>query len=134
MSKFFINRPIVAMVISILTVIIGAVVVVGLPVSQLPQIAPPEVQITAVYTGADAQTIEQSVATPIEQQMSGVDNMNYMYSLNATAKGEMRMIVDFDVSTDPNTDLILAQMRQTLAASQLPAEVNALGVNVQKTL
>src|SRR5215831_4890668 len=126
MSKFFINRPIVAMVISIVLVIVGAVTLVSLPVALFPQIAPPEVQVSAVYTGADAQTVEQSVATPIEQQMSGVDNMNYMYSLNAAAKGEMRMIVDFDVKTDPNTDLILAQMRSTLAASQLPAEVNAL--------
>src|SRR5713226_5983379 len=134
MSKFFINRPIVAMVISILMVIVGAVSIAGLPIALFPQIAPPEVQISAVYTGADAQTIEQSVATPIEQQMSGVDNMNYMYSLNATAKGEMRMIVDFDVKTDPNTDLILSQMRSTLAASQLPAEVNSYGITVQKTL
>src|SRR6202790_1506337 len=134
MSKFFIRRPIVAMVISLLMVIVGAVSIAGLPVALFPAIAPPEVQISAVYTGADAQTIEQSVATPIEQQMSGVDNMNYMYSLNATAKGDMRLIVDFDVKTDPNTDLILAQMRQTLAASQLPAEVNAYGVTVQKTL
>jgi HAE1 family hydrophobic/amphiphilic exporter-1 len=134
MSKFFINRPIVAMVISILMVIVGAVSIAGLPIALFPQIAPPEVQIQTVYTGADAQTIEQSVATPIEQQMSGVDNMNYMYSLNATAKGEMRMIVDFDVKTDPNTDLILAQSRETLASSQLPAEVNAYGVTVQKTL
>jgi HAE1 family hydrophobic/amphiphilic exporter-1 len=134
MSKFFINRPIVAMVISILFVIVGAVTIAGLPVALFPQIAPPEVQISAIYTGADALTIEQSVATPIEQQMSGVDNMNYMYSLNATARGEMRMIVDFDVKTDPNTDLILAQSRETLAASQLPAEVNAYGVTVQKTL
>jgi HAE1 family hydrophobic/amphiphilic exporter-1 len=134
MSKFFINRPIVAMVISILMVIGGAVTIAGLPIALFPQIAPPEVQISAVYTGADALTIEQSVATPIEQQMSGVDNMNYMYSLNATAKGEMRMIVDFDVKTDPNTDLILAQSRETLAASQLPPEVNAYGVTVQKTL
>ena len=134
MSKFFINRPIVAMVIAILMVIVGAVTIAGLPIALFPQIAPPEVQVSAVYTGADAQTIEQSVATPIEQQMSGVDNMNYMYSLNATAKGEMRMIVDFDVKTEPNTDLILAQSRETLAASQLPAEVNAFGVTVQKTL
>jgi HAE1 family hydrophobic/amphiphilic exporter-1 len=134
MSKFFINRPIVAMVISILLVIVGAVTIAGLPIALFPQIAPPEVQISAVYTGADAQTIEQSVATPIEQQMSGVDNMNYMYSLNATAKGELRLIVDFDVKTDPNTDLILAQSRENLAASQLPAEVNAYGVTVQKTL
>jgi HAE1 family hydrophobic/amphiphilic exporter-1 len=85
MSKFFINRPIVAMVIAIVTVIVGAVAVAGLPVAQFPQIAPPEVQVSAIYVGADAQTIEQAVATPIEQQMSGVDNMNYMYSLNATA-------------------------------------------------
>src|SRR5215470_5853528 len=134
MSRFFIQRPIVAMVISMVMVIVGAVAIAGLPVALFPQIAPPEVQVSAVYTGADAQTIEQSVATPIEQQMSGVDNMNYMYSLNATAKGEMRMIVDFDVKTEPNTDLILAQSRETLAASQLPAEVNAFGVTVQKTL
>src|ERR1700730_17557222 len=134
MSKFFINRPIVAMVISILLVIVGAVSIAGLPIALFPQIAPPEVQIQTVYTGADAQTIEQSVATPIEQQMSGVDNMNYMYSLNATARGEMRMIVDFDVKTDPNIDLILAQSRTTLASSQLPAEVNAYGLTVQKTL
>jgi HAE1 family hydrophobic/amphiphilic exporter-1 len=134
MSKFFIRRPIVAMVISILLVIVGAVAIAGLPVALFPQIAPPEIQISAVYTGADALTIEQSVATPIEQQMSGVDNMNYMYSLNATAKGELRMIVDFDIKTDPNIDLILAQSRTTLAASQLPAEVNSYGLTVQKTL
>ncbi len=134
MSKFFINRPIVAMVIAILTVIIGVVSIVSLPVAQFPQIAPPEIQINATYVGADAQTIEQSVATPIEQQMSGVDNMNYMYSLNATANGQMRMTVDFDVKTEPNTDLILAQSRETLAASQLPAEVNNYGIVVQKSV
>jgi hydrophobic/amphiphilic exporter-1 (mainly G- bacteria), HAE1 family len=134
MSKFFINRPIVAMVIATLTVIIGAVAVAGLPVAQFPAIAPPEVQVSAIYVGADAQTIEQAVATPIEQQMSGVDNMNYMYSLNATANGQMRMIVDFDVATDPNTDLILAQSRQTQAASQLPADVTNYGVTVQKSV
>src|SRR5947199_145021 len=133
MSKFFISRPIVAMVISILMVIVGAVTVASLPVSQLPSIAPPEVLIQANYVGADSETVEQSVATPIEQQMSGVDNLNYMYSLNA-ANGQMTMIVDFDVKTDPNTDLILTQMRETQAASQLPAEVNNFGVTVQKTL
>ena len=74
------------------------------------------------------------MATPIEQQMSGVDNMNYMYSLNATANGQMRMIVDFDVATDPNTDLILAQSRETQAASQLPADVTNYGVTVQKSV
>src|SRR6266700_800538 len=134
MSKFFINRPIVAMVISILMVIIGAVTITSLPVAQFPNIVPPEVQVLATYVGADAQTIEQSVATPIEQQMSGVDNMNYMYSLNSTADGQMRLIVDSDVKTAPNTDLILTQIRSTQAASQLPVDVNNFGVTVQKTV
>src|SRR2546425_991887 len=133
MSKFFISRPIVAMVISILMVIVGAVTVASLPVSQLPSIAPPEVLIQANYVGADSETVEQSVATPIEQQMSGVDNLNYMYSLNA-ANGQMTMIVDFDVKTDPNTDLILTQMRETQAASQLPTDVTNYGVTVQKSV
>src|SRR5438874_8311893 len=132
MSKFFISRPIVAMVISILMVIVGAVTVATLPVSQLPSIAPPEVLIQANYVGADSETVEQSVATPIEQQMSGVDNLNYMYSLNA-ANGQMTMIVDFDVKTDPNTDLILTQLRETQAASQLPQDVTNFGVTIQKT-
>src|SRR5580658_7178685 len=134
MSKFFIRRPIVAIVIAILTVILGGVAIVGLPIAQFPSIAPPEIQITATYVGADAQTIEQSVATPIEQQMSGVDNMNYMSSLNATANGQMTLTVDFDVATDPNTDLILAQSRETLAASQLPTDVTNYGVTVQKSV
>ena len=123
MSKFFISRPIVAMVISILMVIIGMVTIATLPIAQFPAIAPPEVQIRANYVGADAQTIEQSVATPIEQQMSGVDNLNYMYSLNAAGNGQMTMIVNFDVKSDPNTDLMLTQMRETQAASQLPQDV-----------
>jgi hydrophobic/amphiphilic exporter-1 (mainly G- bacteria), HAE1 family len=134
MSKFFINRPIVAMVIAILMVIVGAVTITGLPVALFPDIVPPEVQVLATYVGADAQTIEQSVATPIEQQMSGVDNMNYMYSLNSTADGQMRLIVDYDVKTDPNTDLILTQIRSTQAASQLPVDVTNFGVTVQKTV
>jgi len=134
MSKFFINRPIVAMVIAIVFVIIGAVTITGLPVALFPNIVPPEVQVVATYVGADAQTIEQSVATPIEQQMSGVDNMNYMYSLNSTADGVMRLIVDYDVKTEPNTDLILTQVRTTQAASQLPLDVTNYGVTVQKTV
>jgi hydrophobe/amphiphile efflux-1 (HAE1) family protein len=133
LSRFFINRPIVAIVISLLTVIVGAITIVTLPVSQFPAIAPPEVQVQTTYVGADAQTVEQSVATPIEQQMSGVDNMNYMYSVNSST-GEMRLIVDFDVQTAPNTDLILTQLRESQAASQLPAEVTSFGVTVQKTL
>src|SRR5260221_11759392 len=105
MSKFFINRPIVAMVISLLTVIVGVITILGLPISQFPAIAPPEVQVQTTYVGADAQTVEQSVATPIEQQMSGVDNSNYMYSVSSST-GEIRLIVDYDVATDRNTNLI----------------------------
>src|SRR6266581_53797 len=134
MSRFFINRPIVAMVIAILMVIVGAVTITSLPVALFPDIAPQEVQVVATYVGADAQTIEQSVATPIEQQMSGVDNLNYMYSLNSTADGVMRLIVDYDVKTNPNTDLILTQIRETQAASQLPSDVTNFGVTVQKTV
>jgi HAE1 family hydrophobic/amphiphilic exporter-1 len=132
MSKFFIERPIVAMVISIVMVIVGAVAITSLPTAQFPNIADPQIQITATYPGADANTLDQSVATPIEQQMSGVDNMEYMYSLNAN-NGQMKLTVDFNIKTEPNTDLILAQMRQSQAASQLPSEVNAQGVTVQKS-
>ncbi|WP_045226568.1 efflux RND transporter permease subunit [Methyloterricola oryzae] len=132
MSKFFINRPIVAMVISILMVIIGLVSMVGLPIAQFPNIAPPEVQVQTTYTGADAVTVEQAVATPIEQQMSGVDNMNYMYSINAN-NGSTTIRVNFDVKTDPNTDQILAQMRESQAESQLPSDVRDYGVTVKKS-
>jgi HAE1 family hydrophobic/amphiphilic exporter-1 len=131
MSRFFINRPIVAMVIAILTVILGAIAMVSLPVAQFPEIVPPEVTIGATYLGADAQTIEQSVAAPIEQQMSGVDNMAYMVSTN-TNSGGMGLRVTFDVKTQPNTNLILTQMREALAATQLPADVNNYGVVVRK--
>jgi HAE1 family hydrophobic/amphiphilic exporter-1 len=132
MSKFFINRPIVAMVISILMVMIGVVAMLGLPTAQFPNIVPPEMKVTATYPGADALTMEQSVATPIEQQMSGVDNLNYMYSTNAN-NGVTTLITNFDVKTDPNTDQIPTQMRQAQAASQLPADVNNYGVTVLKS-
>src|SRR5246500_2943366 len=134
MSKFFINRPIVAMVISIILVLVGTLTILALPVAQFPNIAPPEVQVLATYVGADAQTLEQAVATPIEQQMSGVDNMNYMYSLNATGNSNTTLIVDFDIKTDPNTDFILTQSRETQAASQLPVDVNNYGVTVRKSV
>jgi hydrophobic/amphiphilic exporter-1 (mainly G- bacteria), HAE1 family len=134
MSKFFINRPIVAMVISIVLVLVGTLTILSLPVAQFPRIAPPEIQVLATYIGADAQTLEQAVATPIEQQMNGVDNMNYMYSLNATGNNSTSLIVDFDAKTDPNTDYILAQSRETLAASQLPVDVTNYGVNVRKSV
>src|SRR6202789_1236038 len=134
MSKFFINRPIVAMVISIVMVLVGSLTVLTLPVAQFPNITPPEIQVIGTYVGADAQTLEQAVATPIEQQMSGVDNMNYMYSLNATGNSSTNLIVDFDAKTDPNTDYIIAQSRETLAASQPPVDVTNYGVNVRKSV
>jgi len=132
MTKFFINRPIVAMVISIIMVIVGLVIMLGLPTAQFPDIVPPEIQVQATYVGADALTVEQSVATPIEQQMSGVDNMAYMYSVNAN-NGAMSMRIDFDVTTDPSIDQILAQMRVNQADSQLPTDVRNYGVTVQKS-
>src|SRR5437899_12620589 len=99
MSKFFINRPIVAMVISIVMVIVGIVAMVQLPIAQFPELAPPEILLNATYVGADALTLEQSVATPIEQQLQGVDNMISMNSIN-TSSGRMRLRLDFDVCTD----------------------------------
>ena len=109
MAKFFINRPIVAMVISILMVIVGIVAMVQLPIAQYPNIAPPEILLTATYPGADALTLEQSVATPIEQQMSGVDNMLYMYSTSQTSGSQMQLRVNFDITTDPSYDQVLDQ-------------------------
>src|SRR6059036_2962049 len=132
MSKFFINRPIVAMVISIVMVIIGLVAMVQLPIAQFPELAPPEILLNATYVGADALTLEQSVATPIEQQLQGVDNMIYMNSTNA-ASGLMRLRVDFDVGTNANTDQILTQMRYLQAESQLPIDVRNQGVTILKS-
>ncbi|MFY9722793.1 MAG: multidrug efflux RND transporter permease subunit [Azonexus sp.] len=131
MSKFFINRPIVAMVISILMTIVGLVAMSGLPTAQFPDIVPPQITVKTTYTGADALTVEKAVATPIEQQMSGVDNMDYMYSINAN-NGEMTLNVNFALGTNANTDQLLAQMRQGQAESQLPADVRNYGITTAK--
>src|SRR6202453_1450732 len=133
MSKFFINRPIVAIVIAIITVILGAVSMLSLPTSQFPDIVPPEILVTATYPGADAKTLAQSTSTPIEQQMNGADNMNYMHSVSAN-NGQTQLFVDFDVKTDPNIDQVLAQLRVDQAQSQLPSEVTTAGLTVQKAL
>src|SRR5579872_5117338 len=133
MSKFFINRPIVAIVIAMLMVIVGLVSMLSLPTAQFPSIVPPEIFVQATYPGADAQTLEQSVATPLEEQISGVDNMNFMYSINAN-NGQSAITVDFDVKTDPNIDQVLTQLRTSQAQPQLPAQVNAIGLTVQKSL
>ncbi|HEV8714480.1 MAG TPA: efflux RND transporter permease subunit, partial [Candidatus Binatia bacterium] len=133
MAKFFVNRPVVAMVIAILMVMVGAAALVQLPIAQFPNIAPPQVQLWATYVGADALTLEQSVATPIEQQMSGVDNMLYMYSINSN-NGQVRLNVNFEVGTNPNTDQILTQMRYAQAESQLPIEVRNYGITLRKAV
>src|SRR2546430_2682028 len=132
MYRFFINRPIVAMVIAILMVLVGVVSVFTLPISQFPKIVPPEIRIQASYIGADAQTLEQSVSTPIEEQMAGVDELNYMFSINAN-NGVMRMVVDFDVKTDPNIDQMLTQLRVNQAEAQLPADVRNYGITSIKS-
>jgi len=132
MYKFFINRPIVAMVIAILMVIIGGVSMVSLPVSQFPSIVPPEIRIQTTFIGGDSQMLAQSVATPIEEQMSGVDNMNYMYSISAN-NGVMRLGVNFDVKTDPNIDQVLSQLRENQAVPQLPPSVQSYGVTLLKS-
>ena len=132
MPQFFVNRPIVAMVIAIITVIIGLVSMARLPVAQYPNIVPPQIQVNATYVGADALTVEQSVATPIEQQVNGVEGMEYMYSVNAN-NGSMTLNVFFGVETDPTDDQILTQMRQAQANSQLPSPVVEYGTTVQQS-
>src|SRR5215469_17586824 len=103
-----------------------------LPTSQYPDIVPPEIMVQATYPGADAKTLAQAVSTPIEQQMNGVDNMLYMYSVNAN-NGQAAVYVDFDVKTNPDTDQVLSQLRVSQAQSHVPAQVNAAGLTVQKS-
>ena len=121
-SAFFINRPIVAMVIAIVTVIIGVLALLGLPLAQFPQIVPPQINVSTTYTGADAVTIEQSVSAPIEQQVSGVKGMLYMLSTNANA-GTENLSVTFDINTDPDIDQVNVQNRVSQALSSLPTDV-----------
>jgi len=131
MANFFINRPIVAIVISILMVGLGIVVIKGLSIEQYPFLAPPNIRVTATYPGASAEAVEQSVATPIEQEVNGVDRMIYMKSSN-TSDGRMLLDVNFEVGTDQDTANVLTQNRVSTAAARLPAEVNQQGVTVKK--
>ena len=133
MSKFFINRPIVAMVVAIFFVITGAVMVFRLPVAQFPEIVPPKIQTTATYTGADALTVEQSVATPIEEQVNGAKNMLYMQSINGD-DGTMDLQVSFAVGTDVDLDQVQVQNRLSQATSSLPAAVSNYGLTTQQTV
>ncbi|HWW74143.1 MAG TPA: efflux RND transporter permease subunit, partial [Pyrinomonadaceae bacterium] len=131
MANFFIRRPIVAIVISILTLLLGLVVIRGLSVEQYPFLAPPNIRVTGTYPGASAEAVEQSVATPVEQEVNGVDRMIYMKSSN-TSDGRMLLDVNFEVGTDQDTANVLTQNRVSTAAARLPAEVNQQGVTVKK--
>ncbi len=133
MSKFFINHPIVAIVIAIFFVIAGAVMVFRLPIAQFPDIVPPQIQTTAIYTGADALTVEASVATPIEQQVNGAKNMIYMQSINGN-DGTMTLEVSFEVGTNVDLDQVQVQNRLAQATSSLPAQVSTYGLTTQQTV
>src|SRR5688572_19043942 len=131
-SEFFIRRPIVAMVIAILTVLVGVIAILGLPLAQFPEIVPPQIIVSAMYTGADAITIEQSVSTPLEQQMNGVDNMLYMQSTNAN-DGTEQLTVTFGVETDVNIDQVNVQNRIAEAQPNLPIDVTQYGIRSRKS-
>ncbi|WP_321418622.1 efflux RND transporter permease subunit [uncultured Desulfobacter sp.] len=133
MGAFFVRRPVVAMVIAIVTIILGVLSAMQLPMEQYPNITPPIVQVRASYTGANAINVEASVATPLEQQINGVDNMIYMKSVNAN-DGTMTINVSFDIGTDPDMNTVFVQNRVSAATAKLPEEVKRLGVSTQKSL
>ncbi len=132
-GNFFVHRPIVAMVIAIIIVIVGLISLLGLPIEQYPNLTPPIVQVRAAYTGANALNVEESVATPLEQKINGVDNMIYMKSTNAN-DGTMNIQVSFEVGTDPDMNTVLTQNRVSAASAKLPAAVTKLGVTTEKSL
>src|SRR3981189_2816370 len=132
MARFFINRPIVAMVISIITLVAGLLAMRSLPVAQYPAIIPPQIIVSTTFTGADAVSVEQSVATPLKQQMNGVDDMLYMQSTNAN-DGSMALTVTFDIDTDPNIDQVNVSNRVAQAQPNLPLDVNQFGLAYRKS-
>jgi HAE1 family hydrophobic/amphiphilic exporter-1 len=132
MAGFFIRRPIVAIVIAFITVLAGLVAMRTLPVAMFPDIVPPQIIVSTSYPGADAQTVEAAVATPLEQQMNGVDNMLYMQSTNGN-DNSMTLTVTFDVDTDVNTDQVNTQNRVAQASPNLPPSVTQFGTNIRKS-
>lgn len=132
MADFFIKRPILSICLSVIIVLLGAFSILRLPISEYPDIIPPSIHVTATYPGADCETVVKSIASPIEQQMSGVDGMSYMTSVN-TNNGQMSMMILFEIGTEANMDQVLSYLRYGQATSQLPSEVSALGVSLRKT-
>ena len=130
---FFVKRPIVAMVIAIIMVIVGGVSITTLPIEQYPNITPPVVRVSTAFTGANALNVEQSVASPLEQEINGVENMIYMKSTNAN-DGTMAIDVSFDVGTDPDMNTVYTQTRVSSATPKLPEEVKRIGVKTQKSM
>lgn len=133
MGNFFVRRPIVAMVIAIVIVIVGTVSILQLPMEQYPDITPPMVEVRSNYVGANALAVEQSVTTPLEQQINGVENMLYMKSVNAN-DGSSLIQLTFDIGTDPDMNTVFTQNRVSAATPKLPEEVKRLGVNTDKTM
>ncbi|MHC4744307.1 MAG: efflux RND transporter permease subunit, partial [Planctomycetota bacterium] len=133
MGNFFVRRPIVAMVIAVVTVIVGMVSMQALPTEQYPNITPSVVEVRTTYTGADAVSVEQSVATPLEQQINGVEGMIYMKSTNSN-DGTMLIQVSFEVGTDPDMNTVFTQNKVSAGTAKLPEEVKTYGVTTEKTL
>src|SRR5436190_6609060 len=133
MARFFVNRPIVAMVISIITVLLGVVAMRGLPIAQYPEIVPPMIQVTTTFIGASATDVEGSVATPLEQQINGVENMIYMKSTNAN-DGTLTLKVSFETGSNLDMNNVLTQNRVNQAQPQMPQSVKNYGVSVKKAL
>src|SRR5882724_122104 len=130
-SHFFIDRPIFAGVLSIIITLVGAIAITGLPLAQYPEIAPPTISVTATYPGANAKVVAETVATPIEQEVNGVEGMLYMSS-QSTSDGVMTLTITFKLGTDLDIAQVLVQNRVAIALPKLPEEVRRLGVTTTK--